>query len=37
MPFAARYLTYHYCRELYSEDVSHGREIEGVTIIDLFP
>jgi predicted nucleic acid-binding protein len=24
------------CRELYSEDVSHGREIEGVTIINPF-
>lgn len=24
------------CRELYSEDMSHGREIEGVTIINPF-
>ena len=24
------------CRELYSEDMSHGREIDGVTIIDPF-
>jgi predicted nucleic acid-binding protein len=24
------------CRELYSEDMSHGRDIEGVTIINLF-
>jgi predicted nucleic acid-binding protein len=24
------------CRELYSEDVSHGRDIEGVTIINPF-
>lgn len=24
------------CRELYSEDMSHGREIEGVTIVDPF-
>ena len=23
-------------RELYSEDMSHGREIDGVTIIDPF-
>jgi predicted nucleic acid-binding protein len=24
------------CRELYSEDMSHGREIDGVTIMDPF-
>jgi len=24
------------CRELYSEDMTHGREIEGVTIINPF-
>ncbi len=24
------------CRELYSEDMSHGREVEGVTIINPF-
>jgi predicted nucleic acid-binding protein len=24
------------CQELYSEDMSHGREIEGVTIINAF-
>ena len=24
------------CRELYTEDLSHGREIEGVTIINPF-
>lgn len=24
------------CRELYSEDMSHGREVEGVLIIDPF-
>lgn len=24
------------CRELYSEDMTHGREIDGVTIIDPF-
>ncbi len=24
------------CRELYSEDLTHGREIDGVTIIDPF-
>ncbi|MEP6967026.1 MAG: hypothetical protein ABI906_02995 [Pseudomonadota bacterium] len=24
------------CRKLYSEDMSHGREIEGVTIINPF-
>ncbi len=24
------------CRELYSEDMSHGREIQGVTIVDPF-
>jgi hypothetical protein len=24
------------CHELYSEDMSHGREVEGVTIIDPF-
>jgi len=24
------------CRELYSEDMSHGQEIDGVTIIDPF-
>lgn len=24
------------CRELYSEDMSHGREIDGVTIINPF-
>ena len=24
------------CRELYSEDMSHGREIEGVTIVNPF-
>jgi predicted nucleic acid-binding protein len=24
------------CRVLYSEDMSHGREVEGVTIIDPF-
>ena len=24
------------CQELYSEDMSHGREIEGVTIINPF-
>ena len=24
------------CRELYSEDMSHGREVEGITIINPF-
>jgi predicted nucleic acid-binding protein len=24
------------CQELYSEDMSHGREVEGVTIINPF-
>jgi predicted nucleic acid-binding protein len=24
------------CRELYSEDMSHGREVEGVTIVNPF-
>lgn len=24
------------CRELYSEDMSHGREIEGITIVNPF-
>ncbi|MFL6603480.1 MAG: PIN domain-containing protein [Steroidobacteraceae bacterium] len=24
------------CRELYSEDMAHGREVEGVSIIDPF-
>jgi len=24
------------CRELYSEDMSHGRQVEGVTIINPF-
>jgi predicted nucleic acid-binding protein len=24
------------CRELYSEDMAHGREVEGTTIIDPF-
>jgi predicted nucleic acid-binding protein len=24
------------CRELYSEDMSHGREVEGVTILNPF-
>ena len=24
------------CRELYSEDMSHGREVEGITIVNPF-
>ena len=24
------------CRELYSEDMSHGREVEGVVIVNPF-
>jgi predicted nucleic acid-binding protein len=24
------------CRILYSEDMSHGREVEGITIVDPF-
>jgi predicted nucleic acid-binding protein len=24
------------CRELYTEDMTHGREVEGVTIINPF-
>jgi predicted nucleic acid-binding protein len=24
------------CRELYTEDISHGREIEGVTVVNPF-
>ena len=24
------------CRELYSEDMTHGREIDGITIINPF-
>ena len=24
------------CRELYTEDMTHGREVEGVTMIDPF-
>jgi predicted nucleic acid-binding protein len=25
------------CRELYSEDMAHGREVEGTTIINPIP
>jgi len=24
------------CHELYSEDMSHGREVEGITIVNPF-
>ena len=24
------------CREVYSEDMSHGREVEGITIVNPF-